>query len=631
MSMVMILVTFLDSCLLRMRYTLTMPDFDFAKKIFDSNKFKFNLIIFCALSQNYIFTTVQQTACIANGSISKNTWLPRAFSSYSMHDLVQEKFLFHAENNEMEQAWLISFFTEYMQNFGSQSHDICTLYKTFKACQNLGSLPFWSGTNVMTVGNNTGAADLDAYQIGMGNVITGADGIAGSIQLNPKIQQVGTDCLIYYVHKREESSFFFKIHLPLGAMMINPNLKQLEPVVSDDQASFTQTTADPASSVITYQFPQYPAPYRRPATILDAFCGGDFNSNDTLAGNRSYPIRLRKGRIAPDKQTVIGVADLSLSLGYNFVIRKNGNFGIAGKVTCPTGNVPTADYMLEPIFGRGGVWGVGAEAVGFYNLWLNDSVTKYVDLWWQAEILHLLPGRTPNFRSFDLKQNGVGSKYLLIQSYSADPTGLLVPYVIEPAVNVTTMPVLSTIPIEGSIAFMLDINYNNWNAAIGAEFWGRSAEQLQIDFGSAINLRLPDLNNYVVLGRQLSGYDIDGQATELFTYYCEPLATISKSQDPVQLVGSVPTVTAPTTLPDGIKDARLSVNRIPAKLNDALDIASAQALKVFSGKLFSQFGYTWIERCYAPSLSLVAGIEFSNGANKNLQFWSIGFQWSLSF
>ena len=313
--------------------------------------------------------------CTQDYSISKNMWLPRAFSSYSMHDLVQEKFLFHSENNEKDQACLISFFTEYMQNFGSSSNNHCS------SCKNLGSLPFWSGTNVMTVGNNDDSADLDAYQLGMGNVVTDLNGIAGRIQLNPKIQQVGTDILIYYIHKREESGLFFKMHFPLGAMIIDPNLVQLEPVASDDQTSFTQTTANPASSVITYQFPAYPPLYRRPETILDAFCGGNFSCNDKLAGNSSNPIRLRKGRIAPGKQTIIAVADVSLSLGYNFVIRKNGNFGIAGKVTCPTGNVPTADYMLEPVFGRAGAWGVGAEAVGFYNLWLNDSVTKYVDLW----------------------------------------------------------------------------------------------------------------------------------------------------------------------------------------------------------------------------------------------------------
>lgn len=600
------------------------------ESILKSNCLKIKKVLQCAVIGIAIFLHFLQF-CPQDCSISKNLWLPRAFSSYSMHDLVQEKFLFHSENNEKEQAYLISFFTEYMQNFGAQANDICTNAKTFKACKNLGSLPFWSGTNVMTVGNNNGAADLDAYQLGLGNVIVDVNGIAGRIQLSPKVQQVGTDIFMYYVHKREESGLFFKIHLPLGAMIIHPNFKELEPVVQDGLTSFTQTTQNPASSVITYQFPAYPPLFRRSATLSDAFCGGDFNCNDKLAGNRSHPIRIRKGRIATTKQTIIALADISASFGYNFVIRKNGNFGVAGKVTCPTGNVPSGDYMLEPIFGRGGAWGVGAEFVGFYNLWLNDDVTKYVDLWWQGEILHLMPGRTPNFRSFDLKKNGLGSKYLLIQNYSAEPNNDLVPYVIEPAVNITTLPVFSKIAIEGSVALMLDANYKNWNFALGAEFWSRSAEKLSIDFTVAVDLRLPNLNNYAVLGRQLSSYDIDGQTNQVFTYYCEPLATIGKSQDSVRLVGSIPTVTAPAALPDGIKDARLSANRIPEKLDDALDIVGAQALKVLSAKLFSQFGYTWAQHYYAPSLSVVGGVELSNDANKNLKFWSLGFQWSLCF
>jgi hypothetical protein len=178
---------------------------------------------------------------------------------------------------------------------------------------------------------------------------------------------------------------------------------------------------------------------------------------------------------------------------------------------------------------------------------------------------------------------------------------------------------------------MVDANYKNWNLAIGAEFWGRASENLAIDFNAAVDLRLPNLNNYAVLGRQVSSYEIDGQANTLLAYYCEPLATIGKSQDPVTLIGSIPGVILPATLPDGIKDGRLKENRIPEKLSEALNIAGAQALSVMSGKLFGQFGYTWAEHCFSPTLSLVGGVELSNSENKNLQFWSLGFQWSLSF
>lgn len=560
-------------------------------------------------------------------AISKNTFLPRPFCSYAMHDIIQRKFLFHSDNNEKDEAFLVSVFTEYMQNFHHNS--------TKPSSNNLGAMPFWSGTNVLTVGNNNGKADLDAYQLGLGNVDLRADGIAGKIQINPKFQQFGSDILLYYGHTREESGFFFTIDIPLGAVMIDPNLKELEPIIPTQKTYFEQITLPPNSALISYEFQQYPPLYRRPATILDAFCGGDFNADDKLAGNRNQPVRIRKGRIASGKQTVFYAADIAFSLGYNFVINKSGIFGIAAKVACPTGSVPTADYMLEPIFGRGGLWGVGAELTGFYNLWLNESLTKYIDFWWQADILHLTPGRTPNWRSFDLKLNGKGSKYLLIQNYTAGVNNFLFPWTIEPAINLTTLPVFSNIDFESSIACMIDGNYNNWNLACGAEFWVRSAERLSIDFVSAVEWRLPNLNNYAVIGRQVSSYLINGQLNELFTYYCEPLATIGKSQDAVRLVGSPavnpPGVTVPATLPEGIAQAFLPENRIPARVEDALDIAGAQALRIFSGKVFAQFGYTWSERCFSPSLSFVGGLELSSEADRNLSLWSLGLQWSLVF
>jgi len=67
---------------------------------------------------------------------------------------------------------LYSFATQYMQNFGAK----CS------SCKNLGSLPFWGalGNNSMTIGNNDGRADLDAYQFSLGNVQVDADGIGGN-------------------------------------------------------------------------------------------------------------------------------------------------------------------------------------------------------------------------------------------------------------------------------------------------------------------------------------------------------------------------------------------------------------------------------------------------------------------
>ncbi|MCX5923173.1 MAG: hypothetical protein NTU89_01255, partial [Candidatus Dependentiae bacterium] len=166
-------------------------------------------------------------------------------------------------------------------------------------------------------------------------------------------------------------------------------------------------------------------------------------------------------------------------------------------------------------------------------------------------------------------------------------------------------------------------HFNNWNVAVGGEFWGRSKECLAIDFASAVDLRLQNLNDFAVVGRQVSAYNIVGNETiagqnSYATFLCEPLATISKSQATVQLVNTVqpasvgiapPTpesfYSLPTTLPTGIADGRLAKNRIPADLNDALDINGAAAQRAYTGKVFGQIGYTWNEHRYTPSASLI--------------------------
>lgn len=580
-------------------------------------------------------------------TISKNTWIPRAFSSYGVHDLIVSERVGYEDSDCERSNVILSLFTEYMQNFS---------HKCSNDCHSLGAMPFWSGTNTMTYGNNGGEADLDAYQFGLGNIITNDDGIGGTIQLNPFVQHMGSDGVLYFAHEKDDNGVFFKVHIPFGAMIIHPHFTEVPLAQPNGKVGFTQTTLDPNSSIITYDFTDYPTPYDRPQSLTEAFFGGS-PEMDRLRGNRPHPIRLRRARVESCKQTKIRFGDVSASIGYNRFFDESF-ISIGAKFSFPTGNVPTSDHMLEPIFGRAGLWGVGAEFSGLYKFWDNED--NHLNLVVQAEALHLMSGIRPNFRTFDLKQNGPGSKYLLVANYRSRYTqtrkssGALTSVVldafgVQPLANISTFPVHVKNNVEGLVSVMLDFGHNDsrsndWNFAIGAEFWGRSAEKLSIDVPMAIDLRLPNLNDYAVLGRQVSSYLIDGQEGPYFTYYCEPLARINKSQDPVRLVGSVlvpPGVFALATqpsggptdeslLPEGIKDARLSENRIPEKLIDALDICGASAPSAISGKLFVQIGHSWTESDYRPTLSVVSGVELTHYGNVHVNMWSIGLQGSLN-
>jgi len=568
---------------------------------------------------------------------SVNTWLPRAFSNNSAREIILEKTVFQTESHREEWNGTFTFGTEYMQNFGSNCK---------KACKSLGAMPFWSGTNTMTVGDNSGNYNLDAYQFGLGNIDIDAEtNIGGTITLDPKVRQVGTDFMLYFTQRKDEHGLFFKIHAPLGAIMIDPRLSETNIVPNGLNFSGTSTRLNvdvpggpytfvwadvDSTGTISQSF--YPGIDNRYNNLVSAFAGG-IGADCSLDGHCHKPIELCKGRIAPCKQTEIRVADLSVSLGYNVWANEKGLVGIAFKATCPTGNVPTADYALEPIFGRGGAWGVGGEIMSHYKVWANDEDTRYLDIWLQGEVLHLFQGRKPNMRSFDLKQNGPGSKYLLLQYYEAQSDNTRVAKELTQAVNITTLPVISKIAVEGSVALMFDFHCHNWNLGIGGEFWGRSREKLAIDFCSAIDQKARNLNDYAVVGRQVSAYDITSTTPpyEVVANLCDPLATISKSANTTVLVGAPAHLSLPTTLPDGVADATIAANRIPANLNDALNISGAQAARAFTGKVFADLGYTFAEHRYAPVLSVFGGAEFTNKNDNAVQFWSVGLHGALNF
>ena len=602
----------------------------------------------CSVSQDCSATCTNEPC-----SQSKNTFFPRAFSSDASREITLEKTLFQTESHRDEWNGTFSFATQYMQNFGAKCD----------SCKNLGSMFSWgaAGTNAMTVGNNGGAADIDMWNFGCGSAAGGTipttgtptglnydpNVISGTLTLNPKVTQVGTDFMLYFVHKKDEHGMYFKVHAPIGAISIDPCMTDTSEKL--DVGAFAQNTT--TAVAITYAT-NYPSLNNRSENVGSALSGG-VGSNGTLDANRQpYQLELYYGKVATCKQTEIRLADLSFVLGYNVLANEKGFLGLGFKTSCPTGNVPTAKYVFEPIFGRGGVWGVGADIVGHYKAWENDAKSKYLDVWFQGEVLHLLPGRQPSMRSFDLKLNGKGSKYILLQHYHQEPapSGTTPPssingYVagsLTQAINVTTLPVFSKFAAEGSAALMFDYHHNNWNLAVSGEFWGRTKETVSIDMCSCIDQHKENLNNYAVVGRQAGGtnvnetiYILSGGTTGFITGalpLCEPAAKINTAKNAVQLVASTPvTFPASGAWPTRVVDGRVSTNRIPEDLNEALDICGAAAAKAFTGKVFAQFGYTWNDCRYTPNISFIGGAEFTNCTNNAVQMWSAGLQGSLNF
>lgn len=538
--------------------------------------------------------------------LSQNNWQPRPFSASSVRNLILMKEAYQ-QGQDPDIPYYLGVAGDYMQSFSSN------------VCNNgFQSMPFWSGTTKMTIGNNDGKSDLDAYQFGMYNVVT-----PGEISIKTDYKNFGADVMWYFVQNHGSRGWVGKIDLPLGALKTNVNLCEKPAVLSG--------AADAVWNL-------YPPAQKRPQTLTEAFNGGIVGCDNLINSGYLNTIALYSGKISAIPLTTIRVADLGFTLGYNVLYEERGFVMLGFKVTCPTGNVATGRYIYEPIFGRGGHWGVGLETSASVDLHSTDC--SNLRLWMQGEILHLFNGRT-GMRSFDLLQNGPGSKYLLLQYYApgnpnfssnpVNPTGRT-PLQITQAVNVTTLPVKSSFDVEGSFAFMLDWTKNDWNAGLGAEVWGRTREHLCVNLGKALQYGAPNLNDFAVLGRQIGTDTAFNNPYQLAL--CEPLARINESLD-VVLPGGVPPA-GPATAPTGydttkIKDARLAENRIPANISEALDVCGAQQPKAIVGKVFGEVGYTWKELQHTPNISLFGGAEFASKCSNLADMWSVGLKGSFNF
>ena len=544
------------------------------------------LIITASISFNTICqSSVSSNNCNTCGPTSKNLWQPHAFSNYASREILIMKGLDLARKSD---SWLnrVGFATEYMNSFDNGND------------HGLGAMPFWSGTSTMTIGNNDGKADLDAYQFGMGDVDVDSAGVGGKITFAPNIQQVGSEFLWYGMQNKDKYGVYAKFKVPLGAMIVTSNVCE-----------------DPAKEKLDI-ISGYHAPKHYYPTLTAALHSGTYQKKPVYY----------YGKLAGCKQTQIRLGDITMALGMNAIAKEDKLLGFGAKISCPTGNVPQAEYMIEPIFGRAGHWGVGAELFGEYTYNFDSTdcqKERSIRLWAQGELMHLFNGRT-GWRSFDLAANGKGSKYILIQKYNFKAQAPYDIYQIglDAAINYTTLPVVSSFGMEGNFSLAIDFKQDNWNMSVIGEFWGRSKENLSIhcypiDF---LNNQVDDfdLNNYAVMGRQMAKNPTPG------AMWCQPNAKINESQ-PAVIGKNLP-------IPgSGVVDASVSTNRIPSDYNKALDICGAQAQKIMTGKFLAEFGYTWKQHNNVPNVSIFGGAELA-GKNSNWpRLWSIGLQASMQF
>lgn len=456
----------------------------------------------------------------------------------------------------------------------------------------LGSFPFWSGSNVMTVGNNiesststpTTTANIDAYQFGLGPVTPGE--FAATITLDPIVYQAGLDFMLIMGASAIESGFYMKAKVPLAIYQITYQLTENRPLTA---VVYPAGELSIDSSDVT-----------NPATSMSqAFTGF---KNENLVGSGDYSPMLF-GLINTVATQVISFGDFELTAGYNFILNNNNSVTLAARASAPSGNKANGTYLLEPIVGRGGNFGLGGYAAGHFHVWQGAHENKLI-FKFMGDAMHLFTTNT--IRSYDLENAGQGSRYLLVANYL---NGAYQDQ-IQNLINYTTLDSNSSFGVEADIAAAFNYTCGHgWSFDLGCEFYGRSAETLEI---------IGDFSNqtYAILGRQGVGMIGSGGTP---TTLCQPTATIGSSVARQDVAG------IPSPL---VVDAITAANRIA--LSD-LDIQAAAQAAYITSKVFTKIAYEWKDLDYLPFFGVIGELEFSNCLNNALPQWTFAIVGGASF
>jgi hypothetical protein len=372
-----------------------------------------------------------------------------------------------------------------------------------------------------------------------------------------------------------------------------------------------------------------------------------FNGNTTITVPGIITTPLLKAKIASNKQSVTGFAELRGELGWNY-LHEDYHFGINMQAAAPTGKRPHGEFLFEPQVGNGKHWELGAGLSAHWTMWRSQDEEKHLDFVFEADVTHLF--NASQTRTFDL----IGkpdSRYLLAEKVNLKPTSNLFGNTTaggvggtataassqfnaeySPVANITTREVDVSIGIQGDIVLMLNYTHRGFSFDLGYNYWGMSHEDIELK-DSHCAPAFP-INTWALKGdAQVYGFAADtGNAIPLSA--TESMATIHQGTN-IPMAGA--TGNPATNLGvDNAQFAQTSADNPAVVINvsptapsvqiqtsiqpifidvDNLNIHGAET-RGTSNKVFAHFSHTWIDReDWIPYLGIGFYAEFGNTNN----------------
>jgi hypothetical protein len=184
------------------------------------------------------------------------------------------------------------------------------------------------------------------------------------------------------------------------------------------------------------------------------------------------------------RQRKTRIAEIQCALGWDFFCTPDSHCGISLRVAAATGSKPNGEYLFEPIVGNMDHWELGGGFSAHTVMWSDDQ-DRSISCYLEAVVTHLFASK--QLRPYDFKNNGPGSRYILLECMNSPASNLLVGGAepnsqyqsnLQSAVNVTTLESKISIGVQADIAFMLAYEEDGWLWDLGYNLWVRSKEKL---------------------------------------------------------------------------------------------------------------------------------------------------------
>lgn len=416
--------------------------------------------------------------------------------------------------------------------------------------KDIGKYLFFNGTDTMRTGTAAGPG-IDIFGE---NFLVNAD-FNSAITARPRAHYELVDINLFYDLDIFCPGFYLIAHVPYMSTQWAVDFK--ETVSTPGTIIPANNLGNPVSA---------PAPFN---SMIDAWNG------QATFGDVLQPLQFARVDGSKSKSRV---ADVELALGYIILDDECNFFSINVRGIIPTGNRPKGEFVFEPIVGNGHYAEVGAGILGNFFLW-EGCCDEILTVFLNANIYTMLKSR--QMRTFDLTNNGIGSRYLLFKRFSG---GAYAGEIVR-GPNILTLPIHTRNRVHGDLVFMLEYVRNNLILDAGYNLWGRTRDHIEV-------IGTIPADTYGIAG--LSG-----------------------------TAGAGRNSTASATLINGTNATILDPLGPVFISNSDLNIESAAHPGAFSHGFFAHVGYIWDTNYVQPFIGAGTEIEFSgtNRSFKMAHFW----------